>query len=371
MLWTVIFGAVILALLAGVVFVIVKLSRLEPLNKLANGKRLPRFLISVGILAALCAVLTLLLDAINMIICILYLAAFWLIADFILWIVKKIRKKPAKRVVSVGLALAATAVYLSAGWYLDHNVWRTDYTISTEKSVGEIRVLQVADSHVGTTFDGEGFLEYAEEMVECEPDVVLVTGDFVDDGTSYEDMVLSCKALGELGKASKYGVYFAFGNHDKGYYLADERGFDTDDLVSELEGNGVTVLEDEAVLIDDRFYIVGRKDYSEYQRGGSRAELSELTEQLDEDKYIIVMDHQPIDYDAESKTAADLVLSGHTHGGQLIPINLVGAFVNDRNYGTEQRNGTDFIVTSGISDWAIKFKTGCRSEYVVIDISGD
>ena len=76
--------------------------------------------------------------------------------------------------------------------------------------------------------------------------------------------------------------------------------------------------------------------------------------------------------DADAKAGA-LVLSGHTHGGQMIPIMQFSRWfnigVNDNIYGMEKRKDTDFIVTSGISDWAIKFKTGCRSEYVMIDIN--
>ena len=78
------------------------------------------------------------------------------------------------------------------------------------------------------------------------------------------------------------------------------------------------------------------------------------------------------DYDAEAEAGADLVLSGHTHGGQMLPINRIGEWIgaNDFTYGYERIDSTDFIVTSGISDWAIDFKTGCRSEYVVIEING-
>ena len=84
----------------------------------------------------------------------------------------------------------------------------------------------------------------------------------------------------------------------------------------------------------------------------------------------MVLDHQPNDYDAEAESGADLVLSGHTHGGQLIPVNLFISLANDKTYGMEKRGNTNFIVTSGISDWAIKFKTGCRSEFNVIDVNG-
>ena len=128
-------------------------------------------------------------------------------------------------------------------------------------------------------------------------------------------------------------------------------------------------------MLDGRFYLVGRQDASEeLDFGRSRAKIADLISELDEDKFSIVLDHQPRDYNAEADAGADLVLSGHTHGGQLIPLmQLTGWFHiagDDRIYGTEQRENTDFIVTSGISDWAIKFKTGCRSEYVIVDIQG-
>ena len=76
-------------------------------------------------------------------------------------------------------------------------------------------------------------------------------------------------------------------------------------------------------------------------------------------------------YEKESETDADLVLSGHTHGGQFFPVTYVGEWIgaNDRTYGYEERNDTEFIVTSGISDWEILFKTGTKSEYVIIDIT--
>ena len=65
-----------------------------------------------------------------------------------------------------------------------------------------------------------------------------------------------------------------------------------------------------------------------------------------------------------------MVLSGHTHGGQFIPIDLISDLfkLNDKTYGLENIEGTDFLVSSGISDWAIPIKTGTKSEYVIIDI---
>lgn len=85
--------------------------------------------------------------------------------------------------------------------------------------------------------------------------------------------------------------------------------------------------------------------------------MEELTADLDPDKFSIVLDHQPQDYEAQAKAGVDLVLSGHTHGGQLFPLmtieNHTDLALDDRVYGYEKRGSTNFIVTSGISDWAI------------------
>ena len=127
--------------------------------------------------------------------------------------------------------------------------------------------------------------------------------------------------------------------------------------------------------IDDRFYIIGRQDHSVDMMGGDgRASMEELMQDVNQDRFSIVLDHQPVDYAAQAASGADLVVSGHTHGGQLFPLmNLeewLGFTPDDKVYGYEKRDATNFVVTSGISDWAIKFKTGCYSEYVMIEVQG-
>ena len=269
--------------------------------------------------------------------------------------------------------LIFTTVYLAIGWYNAHHVAITKYKVNTEKNIGKdtIRIVQITDSHVGTTFDGEGFAEHMKTVQDLHPDIVVITGDYVDDSTTKEDMVRSCEALGEL--ETTYGIYYVYGNHDRGYYSS--RDFSADDMEAELMKNNVVVLQDESVLVDDSIYVVGRKDASaERGRGpdkGGRLSAQKLTEELDKSKFILMLDHQPTDYDNEAASGADLVLSGHSHGGQLIPLQFIGQYIiraNNRTYGIEKRKDTTFIVCSGISDWAIDFKTGCISEIVVVDV---
>lgn len=372
-LWAVLMAVLFIAFIGGIFYLIGRLRKFQWMRKAAGGKKKLEILLGAVIVIIPAAIVWVAWGQMNAIICILHLIVFWAVSDGIFALVKKSRKKEFKRYYAGITAIVFTIVYLAAGWYGAHHVWEKNYTIETDKAVGNFRVALLSDSHTGTTFHGDGFSEHMKEIGKQNPDVVLVAGDFVDDDTTKEDMIRCCQALGEM--KTTYGVYYVFGNHDKGYYPSDYRGYTGDDLIAELEKNGVTVLQDQNVLIDNRVYIIGRQDRSEdVEKGKGRADMATLTQDLDDSKFSIVMDHQPADYEAQAASGVDLVVSGHTHGGQLFPLmnieNLTGLGGDDKVYGYEKRDNTNFIVTSGISDWAIKFKTGCRSEYVLIDIQG-
>ena len=165
-------------------------------------------------------------------------------------------------------------------------------------------------------------------------------------------------------------VYYIYGNHDRGYF--DSREYGEAELIANLKSHGVTVLKDESVYMEElNVTLIGRDDKS-VESYGSRMSAAELTRDVNKDSYIVLLDHQPNDYDAEAASGADLVLCGHTHGGQLFPLGYIGLLfgANDEFYGLSQRENTAFIVNSGISNWSIPFKTGCVAEYVIIDVSG-
>ena len=356
--------------IAGILYLANRIGKFAIIQKFTKGKKLRSTIIGLVIAVALTAIIWLAWGSMNAIICVLHLIVFWLISDGIFALFKKARKKSFTRYYASIVAIIFTVCYLGTGWYLAHHVWETTYQIQTDKNIGDLRVAVFSDSHTGTTFHGEGFAEHMKKIEAQNPDIVLIVGDFVDDDTSKEDMIRCCQALGEM--KSTYGIYYVFGNHDKGYYPPEYRGYDGDDLIQELEKNNVHVMQDNVELVDNRFYIIGRQDKSEDYASG-RKTMEELTTDLDPNKFSIVLDHQPQDYEAQTEAGVDLVLSGHTHGGQLFPLmtieNHTSLAPDDRVYGYEKRENTNFIVTSGISDWAIKFKTGCKSEYLLIDIS--
>ena len=364
-MWLIIFGVSILAGIAGAIYLSRKVEATGLFARFNDKPMIPS-LLSVITTVAILYVISRVFDVTNTIIIVMHVAVFLLLGDLAGFIIRKVSGTPVNPRILDLAAILLCVIYLIIGWVLMHGMWETDYNISTAKKTGKIRIAHIADSHIGCGFDGDGFGERLSRIRQTEPDILVITGDLVDDDTSKADMERSCEALGEF--KAKYGVYYCFGNHDAGYYSAERRGYTRDDLIKNLTRNGVTVLQDESILIDDRFYVIGRLDAG--YGTADRKTMSELISGLDKDKYMIVLDHQPTDYDAEEAAGVDLVLSGHTHGGQLFPLEFIQPIVssNDNVRGLKHRGNTDFIVTDGISDWSIKFRTGCKSEYNIIDI---
>jgi predicted MPP superfamily phosphohydrolase len=112
---------------------------------------------------------------------------------------------------------------------------------------------------------------------------------------------------------------------------------------------------------------VGREDRSV----SKRKPLQALMETVDHDSFVLTLDHQPCEYKENGKYGSDLVLSGHTHGGQLFPINYLQMLIpfNDGVYGRYQIDAdTQAIVTAGFATWNYPSKTAAAAEYVIIDI---
>ena len=368
-MWIIIMWVAMAFVVAALAYLSVRVPNLLPINTLAEWGKFKQFSLGLLLTLGVAGVITLCIDFVNAIVCIMYFAMIWAVSDLAFGLIQKLGSITFAHYYAGWTALAVSVLALCAGWYLDHHVWQTDYNLTTEKEVPNLKVVMFADSHLGTTFDDKGFAGHLKTIQVQNPDILVIVGDYVDDGTTKDQMINASKALGQM--KTKYGIYFVSGNHDKGYYGSAHRGFSEQDLMNELKKNGIVVLSDESVLVDNAFYVIGRRDYSvDKEQGGRRKSVEELTSGLDKSKYMIVLDHQPVEYNKEAEAKVDLVLNGHTHGGQLFPFNQVGKWIgaNDLVYGLEKRGKTNFIVTSGISDWAIKFKIGTKSEYVIINI---
>lgn len=302
------------------------------------------------------------------------------------------------RVCRIAAASVGCALYLAAGLFSANHIVRTEITVTTDKNipVGQngmsYCIVQLSDVHLGTTVDLKDWERLLARVANEKPDMVVITGDFTDSSTSREDMVRACKAFDRLPR--ECAIYYVPGNHD-----SEEGKFTPGELQENLQKHSVRTLQDEFAYPVLNISVLGRKD-----RSVSRSSMGEfwkeyegsfglgtifygadidVTEDSDSGNYEnnvldvktrfnILLDHQPNDFDAEAREGIDLVLCGHTHGGFLMPLQLIAPWMPgllgeaDLLSGTEKRGGTTFVVSSGVGTWATDFKTGTKSEYVVI-----
>ena len=361
-MWLAIFAVVGLLGIVSVIYLVTRFHRFRVFEQLAERHKLLSWL--AALLPVALVMCTYFINLYTMFVVLIHLMVIWVFCDLAALLIRKLRHKPRTRNYAGGAALLLTAAVFGIGWYFAHHVYETDYRIETKKTLGgqPLRIAMIADSHLSLTLRGADFAAQMQRIQALEPDVLFICGDFVDDESKKADLLRACEALGDM--QLKYGVYYVYGNHDNGYY--NRRDFSPAELREALTENHVTILEDETEIIDDRFAIIGRKDFY----ADERLPAETLAQPLGDSLYQIVLDHQPTDYDAEAAAGFDLVLCGHTHGGHLFPAGLIGLIISDNDavYGAERRGSTDFIVTSGISGWAIPFKTGAISEYCIIDV---
>jgi hypothetical protein len=129
---------------------------------------------------------------------------------------------------------------------------------------------------------------------------------------------------------------------------------------------GIILLRDSVVTAGNSFTLIGRKD----SRGNMKS-IAELTVAAPDDLPVIVIDHRPTDIDQISRSSTDISFSGHTHNGQLFPINFYMRSLYELSHGHLRKGNTNFFVSSGIRLWGPPVRTTGKSEIVVVEVIFD
>ncbi|MBQ8967164.1 metallophosphoesterase [Ruminococcus sp.] len=310
----------------------------------------------------------------------LYYTGLLLLFSAVAAIISKVRKdteKKAFKVVVHGAAVFA-AVITVYGMIHAQNTKVVTYDIEARQGGGsQLKVVLLADLHLSVNSLPETTEKMVEKVNACDADVILVAGDiFTSTYGGLEDPDRYSAALSKL--EAKYGVYAVAGNHDVeealfgGFAVAPvSKAFRTKEMDDFFEACDFKMLYDESIELDDTdVIIVGRKD-GEKAGDGTKKRLSakKLLKDCDPDKLKIVLEHEPKDYEKLAKNGADMVLSGHTHNGQLFPGNLVVPFFNENAYGCKTLFGMPTVVTAGTGYYGPPMRVGTDSEITVINIT--
>lgn len=264
----------------------------------------------------------------------------------------------------IGLAFVAVLiVYFSYGTWNARNTVITHYDISIDKKAGDLsslNVVMLSDLHLGRVINRERLINLVEEINKLNPDIVLIAGDCIED--DYEEFIRQNMAQILRKINSKYGVYAVLGNHD----MAAEN---TEVNIKNLNKASVKVLKDQYIKVADSFYIVGRSDRGEIGENSGRHKISDIIIGIDKSLPVILMDHQPVDFNSAKDNGVDVQLSGHTHNGQDIFGKFFVAFSYDLAYGISIQDNFYAIVSSGFGTWGSPIRVGTCSEIVNIRIN--
>ncbi len=297
----------------------------------------------------------------------IYLILFCLLSDFVVLIPRLLRLLSTSQIIKLRVVAGFCAVVLAIsvsiyGVFHARRIYTVEYNVSVSDSpTSEMQVVLISDVHLGALGSEERLHQTVEEINLLKPDLVCIAGDFFD--TDFRSVKNPEKAIETMKKIqSRYGVFACLGNHDSGKTLSSMMDF--------FDRAGVTLLKDEYVVIDGRLILAGRLDSSPIGGAGDlkRAELSKVLSDTDSALPLVVLDHNPASIDTY-KGDADLVLSGHTHKGQIFPGSLITNAIYTIDYGyTRTTSGTQVIVTSGAGIWGPPMRVGTNCEIVNINL---
>lgn len=262
----------------------------------------------------------------------------------------------------IGLAAVCTAYAV----YNANHIMLTRYNISSDKLSSDLRVLFITDLHYGNMQTKGAIAKFLSKLEDV--DVVLLVGDIVDENTSLTEANEIFSLLS--GIRSKYGVFYVDGNHD--FVLARKYGLTIKESKKELYDiltrNNIVNLNDSMYLLREDVALIGVSDNSCCSYNGIVSKLSKYCD----NRFTICMEHRPEDIFDNESCGVDLQVSGHLHGGQIFPYNLIKRCSDDNPfYGIYKCESMKVIVSSGAGVSKVPMRTAEHCEVVLVNITSE
>jgi hypothetical protein len=203
--------------------------------------------------------------------------------------------------------------------------------------------------HIGSR--SQSFLEKVVRKInQLEPDFVCITGDFIDATGVAEAELNSLKSISGP-------VYFSIGNHEK--YE------DLDEILKRMFNLGVKSLRNDQIQFRDDIQVIGIDDMDDAMQ--VKRQLQDIV--ISDDAFVVLMYHRPRGLEAAADAGIDLMLSGHTHNGQIFPFNFVVSSVFDKVKGMYKNGNSRLYVSQGTGTWGPVMRIGTRSEITLFEIT--
>ncbi|MBR7118214.1 MAG: metallophosphoesterase [Helicobacteraceae bacterium] len=255
------------------------------------------------------------------------------------------------------ILLSLLPLGIIVGIYGAHKTPELTYqTIEIKNLKKDINILFLSDLHISNLISKEKIQNTINLANSTNPDIIVLGGDIID---SYEDVIKDkIPLLGELN--AKYGVYFVLGNHE---FIFDANK--SLEIVSKF-GN-ITPLVNSSIIIDDNINLIGISDLMGRKVGYLEPNIEEALKNTNDNLPKILISHQP-NIINEFDSNVDLILSGHTHGGQVFPFTILAYLKNPFLYGLKTINNIQLYISQG-SHLAVTYgRIGTQSEINLITL---
>jgi uncharacterized protein len=294
----------------------------------------------------------------------LYLFLFYLLIDLGLVILRKLKiislKLPETqklKMVLFGAVMLLVTIIMFIGIYNFNNTAIRQYSIDVDKKsshLNQLKIAMTADFHLSDVTHKYFMHQFIGKINSIQPDIVLFVGDIVESDRSSAKMQYFEKQMQKID--SKYGVYAVEGNHD---IYRSKHSYDF------IKNARIKLIRDTVITIDSSFQLIGRKD----RHHRDRKTVVELLRNATNTLPVFLLDHQPYQLENAHQNGIDVQFSGHTHHGQLFPLNYITEMIYELSWGYQKINNTHFFVTCGAQGWGPQVKTGSRSEIMEININ--
>ncbi|MGW5125462.1 metallophosphoesterase [Streptomyces sp. NPDC004069] len=268
------------------------------------------------------------------------------------------RRLFVSRVVGGGAAAVAlgTVGYGTYGVLRGPRVKRVTVPLAKlPRAADGFRIAVVSDIHLGPVL-GRGFAQKVVDTVNAtQPDLIAVVGDLVDG--SVKDLGPAAAPL--AGLRARHGAYFVTGNHE--YFSGAEQ------WVEEVRRLGLRPLENARTELPS-FDLAGVNDV-QGESEGQGPDYERALGDRDTARACVLLAHQPVQIHEAVRHGVDLQLSGHTHGGQLWPGNLLAAAANPTVAGLERYGDTQLYVSRGAGAWGPPTRVGAPSDITVVQLA--
>lgn len=269
----------------------------------------------------------------------------------------------AKKVARCALALIGVATAL-VGSYGVFQAWAGPVVREVEvplkglrPAMDGVRVVQITDLHVGGLVTHGYLVRVLDLVASLGPDLVVITGDLTDEKEGGDGEVL--RRIAAL--KARYGVLTVMGNHE--YYIGASR------TVAAFERAGLPVLRQSHRVVGDGLVVVGVDDPSFLGGRGKvpqaiRAALAEVPQGFP----ILLIMHQPLGLEIAAMAGVDLMLCGHTHGGQVFPFHIISRLAYGVLTGVYRIGDMTLVISNGAGFWGPPMRIAAPPDITVVTL---